>query len=122
LSFRAQLRGWRFVYVPQAVAPAEVPCEMNSFKSQQFRWAKGSAQTTRKLLWTVLTADIPFKVKVEAVFHLTNNFAYLFLVILAMLQLPNMLMRLRMDRPELLLLDVPLFAATTGSIVLFYMV
>ncbi len=122
LSFRAQLRGWRFVYVPQAVAPAEVPCEMNSFKSQQFRWAKGSAQTTRKLLWTVLKADIPFKVKLECVFHLTNNFAYLFLVILALLQLPNMLMRLRMDSPELLLLDVPLFAATTGSIVLFYLV
>jgi cellulose synthase/poly-beta-1,6-N-acetylglucosamine synthase-like glycosyltransferase len=75
LSFRAQLRGWRFVYVPQAVAPAEVPCEMNSFKSQQFRWAKGSAQTTRKLLWTVLKADIPRQGKVEAVFHRTNHFA-----------------------------------------------
>ncbi len=122
LSFRAQLKGWKFIYVPQAVAPAEVPCEMNSFKSQQYRWAKGSAQTTRKLLWTVLRADIPFKVKLECVFHLTNNFAYLFLVVLAVLQLPNMLMRLEMDRPELLLLDAPLFAATTGSIILFYLV
>jgi len=122
LSFRAQLRGWEFVYVPQAVAPAEVPCEMNSFKSQQYRWAKGSAQTTRKLLWTVIKADIPLKVKIECIFHLTNNFAYLFLVLLAILQLPNMLMRLEIDRPELLLLDAPLFAATTGSIVLFYLV
>lgn len=122
LSFRAQLRGWKFVYVPQAVAPAEVPCEMNSFKSQQYRWAKGSAQTTRKLLWTVIKADIPLKIKIECIFHLTNNFAYLFLVLLAILQLPNMLMRLKLDRPELLLLDAPLFAATTGSIVLFYLV
>ena len=121
LSFRAQLKGWQFVYVPEALAPAEVPCEMNSFKTQQFRWAKGSAQTAKKLLPIVLRAKIPLKVKIEAVFHLTNNFAYLFLVILAMLQLPNMLLRRTMDNPELLLLDVPLFAATCGSIVLFYL-
>ncbi|HJK91446.1 MAG TPA: glycosyltransferase family 2 protein [Polyangiaceae bacterium LLY-WYZ-15_(1-7)] len=122
LSFRAQLKGWRFVYVPDALAPAELPCEMNSFKTQQFRWAKGSAQTTKKLLWTVLKADIPFKVKLEVIFHLTNNFAYLFLVVLALLQLPNMLLRRHMDNPELLLLDVPLFAATCGSICVFYLV
>ncbi len=122
LSFRAQIKGWEFIYVPDAVAPAEVPCEMNSFKTQQFRWAKGSAQTTRKLLLTVMRAPIPFKCKVEAFFHLTNNFAYLFLVLLAMLQLPNMILRQRMDNPELLLLDVPLFLSTTGSITLFYLV
>ncbi len=122
LSFRAQLKGWRFVYVPDALAPAEIPCEMNSFKSQQFRWAKGSAQTARKLLPIVLKADIPWKVKLEAIFHLTNNFAYVFLVILACLQLPNMLLRQKLDRPELLLLDAPLFFATSGSIVAFYLV
>jgi len=122
LSFRAQMKGWRFVYVPEAIAPAELPCEMNSFKTQQFRWAKGSAQTTKKLLGTVLKADIPFKVKLEVIFHLTNNFAYLFLVVLALLQLPNMMLRRHMDHPELLLLDVPLFAATCGSICVFYLV
>ncbi|MCG8555919.1 MAG: glycosyltransferase family 2 protein [Proteobacteria bacterium] len=121
LSFRAQLRGWQFVYVHEALAPAEVPCEMNSFKGQQYRWAKGSAQTTKKLIMQVLTADIPWKVKLECMFHLTNNFAYLFLVILACLQLPNMLLRRQMDRPELLLLDVPLFLATCVSIVIFYL-
>jgi cellulose synthase/poly-beta-1,6-N-acetylglucosamine synthase-like glycosyltransferase len=121
LSFRAQLRGWKFIYVPTALAPAEVPCEMNSFKGQQFRWAKGSAQTTKKLLWTVLTADLPLKVKIECVFHLTNNFAYVFLVILAALQLPNLLMRERMHKPELLLLDVPLFFSTCVSIIIFYL-
>jgi cellulose synthase/poly-beta-1,6-N-acetylglucosamine synthase-like glycosyltransferase len=121
LSFRAQLRGWRFVYVPHALAPAEIPCEMNSFKGQQFRWAKGSAQTTKKLFWTVLTAKLPLKVKIECLFHLTNNFAYLFLVLLAALQLPNMLMRQRMNDPELLLLDVPLFCSTCLSIVVFYL-
>lgn len=121
LSFRAQIRGWRFVYVPEAVAPAEVPCEMNSFKGQQFRWAKGSAQTTKKILPMVLRADLPLRVKLEAVFHLTNNFAYLFLVALAILQLPNMLLRRHFSNPQLLLLDVPLFIATSGSIILFYL-
>lgn len=121
LSFRAQLRGWRFVYVPEAIAPAEIPCEMNSFKSQQYRWAKGSAQTAKKLLPMVLRAPIPWRVKLEAIFHLTNNFAYFFLVILACLQLPNMLLRKEIERPELLLLDIPLFAATSGSIVFFYL-
>jgi cellulose synthase/poly-beta-1,6-N-acetylglucosamine synthase-like glycosyltransferase len=121
LSFRAQLRGWEFIYVPTAIAPAEIPCEMNSFKGQQFRWAKGSAQTARKLIGEVLRADIPLKIKVECLFHLTNNFAYLFLVILALLQLPNMLMRQKMNRPELLLLDIPLFASTCLSIIVFYL-
>ncbi len=121
LSFRAQIRGWKFIYVPDAVAPAEVPCEMNSFKGQQFRWAKGSAQTTKKILPMVMRADLPWRIKLEACFHLTNNFAYLFLVALACLQLPNMLLRRNIDNPALLLLDVPLFIATSGSIILFYL-
>lgn len=121
LSFRAQLRGWRFVYVPDAVAPAEVPCEMNSFKGQQYRWAKGSAQTTRKILPLILKARLPLHVKLEAIFHLTNNFAYLFLVALACLQLPNMLLRHKVENPKLLLIDVPLFFATSGSIIIFFL-
>ncbi|MCS6797085.1 MAG: glycosyltransferase family 2 protein [Myxococcota bacterium] len=120
LSFRAQLRGWKFVYVPDAVAPAEIPCEMNAFKTQQFRWAKGSAQTARKLLPLVLRADIPSKVKLEALFHLTNNFAYVFVIALALLQLPNLFVRERIEHPALLLADVPLFLGTAGSIVAFY--
>src|SRR5262245_54572025 len=120
LSFRAQLRGWRFVYVPEVVAPAEVPMDMNSFKSQQFRWAKGSVQTAKKMLPVVLRAKLPLKVKIEAFFHLTNNFAYLFLVLLAALQLPNLLWREHHGLSEILLLDMPLFFGTSGAIALFY--
>ncbi|HEX4352673.1 MAG TPA: cellulose synthase family protein, partial [Polyangiales bacterium] len=77
LSFRAQLRGWEFIYVPTAIAPAEIPCEMNSFKGQQFRWAKGSIQVAKKLLPSIWRSKtVPFSVKLEAFFHLTNNFAY----------------------------------------------
>ncbi|MEM7138224.1 MAG: cellulose synthase family protein [Myxococcota bacterium] len=122
LSYRAQLRGWEFVYAPHVEAPAELPCEMTAFKSQQYRWAKGSVQTARKLLGRIFRAPVPRKVKVEAFFHLTNNFAYLFLLALALLQMPNMLIRRQMAHPELLMLDVPMFLATCGSVAVFYIV
>ena len=68
LSYRAQLRGWRFVFLQDLVAPAEVPVEMNAFKSQQHRWAKGSIQTCRKLLPRILRSDLPVRVKARRVF------------------------------------------------------
>ncbi len=120
LSYRAQLRGWRFLYLPDVVAPAELPVEMNAFKSQQARWAKGSIQTARKMLPTIFRSDVPRKVKIEAFFHLTNNVAYLLIVALAMLLLPNLLVRTRHGIREVLLIDLPLFIGTTGSIATFY--
>lgn len=122
LSYRAQLAGWRFLYVPEVCIPAELPVDMNSFKSQQYRWAKGSVQTARKLLGRIFAAPVPAKVKREAFFHLTNNLAYLFLLVLAALQLPNMVIRRQMEDPTLLLLDVPLFWATCGSVAAFYVI
>lgn len=120
LSYRAQLRGWKFVYVPHVVAPAELPSDMGGFKGQQFRWAKGSVQTARKLLPAIFRAPVSAKVKLEAFFHLTNNFGYLFLLLLALLQMPNMLIRRQLEHPWLLMLDVPLFMATCGSVAAFY--
>jgi cellulose synthase/poly-beta-1,6-N-acetylglucosamine synthase-like glycosyltransferase len=122
LSYRAQLAGWTFIYAPEVTVPAELPCDMSSFKSQQYRWAKGSVQTARKLLGRIMAAPIPAKVKREAFFHMTNNVAYVFLLLLAALQLPNMLIRRHMEDPRLLLLDVPLFWATCGSVAAFYVV
>jgi cellulose synthase/poly-beta-1,6-N-acetylglucosamine synthase-like glycosyltransferase len=121
LSYRAQLRGWKFVYLPQVVAPAELPVEMNSFKSQQFRWAKGSIQVARKLLPTIMRAKVPFGVKMEAFFHLTNNFAYPLLMILSLLLLPNLAFRTRHGWREVLIIDLPLFFGTTLSIASFYL-
>ena len=122
LSYRAQLRGWRFVFVSDLIAPAEVPVEMNAFKSQQHRWAKGSIQTCRKLLPTILRADIPLGVKAEAFFHLTANFNYPLMVILSILMFPSMVIRYNMGWYEMLLIDVPLFFAATFSVCNFYMV
>jgi len=115
LSYRAQLRGWRFVFLPDLIAPAEVPVEMNSFKSQQHRWAKGSIQTCLKLLPRILQSDQPFKVKAEAFFHLSANFNYPLMCVLSVLIAPSMVIRYNMGWYEMLRIDIPLFVAATAS-------
>jgi cellulose synthase/poly-beta-1,6-N-acetylglucosamine synthase-like glycosyltransferase len=122
LSYRAQLRGWRFVFLPDLIAPAEVPVEMNSFKSQQHRWAKGSIQTCRKLLPRILRSNIPLGAKAEAFFHLTANFNYPLMCVLSVLMAPSMVIRYNMGWYEMLIIDVPLFFAATASVANFYMV
>ena len=122
LSYRAQLRGWQFVFLPDLIAPAEVPVEMNSFKSQQHRWAKGSIQTCIKLMPRILGSQQPFAVKAEAFFHLSANFNYLLMSVLSVLMFPAMLVRYNMGWTETLLIDVPLFFAATFSIGNFYVV
>jgi len=122
LSYRAQLRGWKFIFLPNLVAPAEVPVEMNSFKSQQHRWAKGSIQTCKKLLPQILRANIPLGVKAEAFFHLTANFNYPLMCVLSMLLGPSMAIRYNMGWYEMLLIDAPLFFAATASVANFYIV
>jgi cellulose synthase/poly-beta-1,6-N-acetylglucosamine synthase-like glycosyltransferase len=122
LSYRAQLRGWRFVFIPDLIAPAEVPVEMNAFKSQQHRWAKGSIQTCRKLLPRILRSNLPLGVKAEAFFHLTANFNYILMLILSVLMFPSMVIRYNMGWYEMLLIDIPLFFAATFSFCNFYTV
>jgi len=122
LSYRAQVRGWRFMFLPDLVTPAEVPVEMNAFKTQQHRWAKGSIQTCMKNLPMILRADLPLKVKAEAFFHLTANFNYLLMVLLSILMFPAMYVRSNMGWSEMLLIDVPFFAAATLSVFNFYLV
>ncbi|HXT71379.1 MAG TPA: cellulose synthase family protein [Vicinamibacterales bacterium] len=122
LSYRTQLRGWNFLFLPNLVTPAEVPVEMNAFKSQQHRWAKGSIQTCRKVLPYLLQSQLPLKVKVEAFFHLTANFNYVLMVVLSILMWPAMVVRYNMGWTEMLLIDIPLFAAATLSVFNFYLI
>ena len=122
LSYRAQMLGWKFVFLPDLVAPAEVPVEMNSFKSQQHRWAKGSIQVCLKLLPRILQSNLPFGVKAEAFLHLTANFNYLLMSALSILMFPSMVIRYNMGWYEMLLIDVPLFFAATASVANFYVV
>src|SRR4026209_288983 len=120
LSYRAQLAGWRFVFLPDVVSPAEVPVEMNSFKSQQHRWATGSIQTCMKLLPRILRSNQPLGVNAEAFFHLSANFNYLLMSLLSILMFPAMWVRYNMGWTEMLIIDVPLFFAATASIAVFY--
>jgi cellulose synthase/poly-beta-1,6-N-acetylglucosamine synthase-like glycosyltransferase len=122
LSYRTQLRGWQFVFLPGHVAPAELPVEMNAFKSQQHRWAKGSIQTFLKLMPRILQSDQPLKVKAEAFFHLSANFNYPLMCVLSVLMAPSMVIRYNMGWYEMLLIDIPLFFAATASVANFYMV
>jgi len=85
LSYRAQLRGWRFVYAPFVTAPAEVPPELSAFQSQQHRWAKGSVQVAKKLGPRIARARLPLGIKLEAFAHLTGNAGYPFVLFLAFL-------------------------------------
>jgi len=120
LSYRAQMQGWRFVYLQDVVSPAELPVEMNAFKTQQHRWAKGSVQTCKKLLPRVLASPLPWWIKLEATFHLTANFAYPLMVLLSVLMFPAMVIRYNMGWHEMLIVDVPLFLGATTSVCLFY--
>jgi cellulose synthase/poly-beta-1,6-N-acetylglucosamine synthase-like glycosyltransferase len=122
LSYRAQLRGWKFVFVQDHVAPAELPVEMNAFKSQQHRWAKGSIQTFLKLMPRLLRSTQPTAVKAEAFFHLSANLNYPLMCVLSLLMAPAMIIRYNMGWYEMLLIDVPLFFAATASVANFYMV
>jgi len=122
LSYRAQLRGWRFVFAGGAVAPAELPIEMGAFKSQQHRWAQGSAQTAVKLLPRILSSTLPKHVKIESVFHLTANAGYLLMVALAILIGPAVWYRRGIGAQELATVDLPLIATSLVSIAVFYLV
>jgi len=120
LSYRAQMAGWRFLFLPEVVAPAELPVEMNAFKSQQHRWAKGSIQTGLKLLPAILRSRLPARVKSEALFHLTGNAAYLLMLAASLLYFPVMRIRERMEWRQLLALDLPILLLGSGSVLAFY--
>jgi glycosyltransferase involved in cell wall biosynthesis len=121
LSYRAQLRGWQFLYLPEIECPSELPVEMNSFKAQQARWAKGLMQTAKKILPRVLRADLPASVKAEAFFHLTGNISYPLMVVLSTLLLPAMIVRFYQGWAQMLVIDLPLFLASSCSISGFYL-
>ncbi len=122
LSYRAQLKGWRFVYLPGLDCPSELPVEMHGFQVQQSRWAKGLTQVSKKLLPAILKADIPKRVKAEAFLHLTPNFSYPLMIVVSALMLPVMIVRFYMGPFQMVFLDLPLIVASFWSISLFYVI
>ncbi|MGH9359404.1 MAG: glycosyltransferase [Terriglobia bacterium] len=122
LSYRAQLKGWKFVYDPLIECPSELPVEINSFKTQQARWAKGLMQTAKKLLPVIWRSDQPLFIKVEATLHLTANITYPLMVVFSLILFPALVVRFYQGWFQMLYLDLPLFIASTCSVGSFYMV
>ena len=122
LSYRVQLKGWKFIYRQDIECPAELPVEMTAFKTQQARWAKGLVQTGKKILPRVLKSDAPLHTKIEAWYHLTANISYPLMIILSTLMMPAMIIRFDQGWFQMLYIDLPLFMASTFSVSSFYLV
>jgi len=122
LSYRAQMRGWKFIYRPEIFTPSEIPESMRAFKVQQHRWAKGTIEVMKKLLPTIWKAKISWRNKVEATFHLTANITYLLMFIDSVFFfLPTVHIRQQMDPNFLIWLDIPIFAFASLSHAYFFL-
>jgi cellulose synthase/poly-beta-1,6-N-acetylglucosamine synthase-like glycosyltransferase len=120
LSYRAQMRGWRFVYRPDVVVPGELPPSVRAFKGQQARWAQGSIQTARKLLPVLMRGTWPRRLKLEALAHLTSYVPAPLTLGLAVLILPATIVRLERGWPVPLTVDLVVLAVAIGPLAMFY--
>lgn len=120
LSYRAQLAGWRFMFLPDLSVEAELPSTLHGFQEQQFRWAKGSIQTALKLLPAIARAPLSLAVKTEAFFHLSGNCAYVLTLLVAVLVVPAITIRQEIGLGWTLLVDFFLFVLSTGSVLVFF--
>jgi cellulose synthase/poly-beta-1,6-N-acetylglucosamine synthase-like glycosyltransferase len=122
LSYRAQLKGWKFKFLENLDSPAELPAAMGAIKSQQFRWTKGAAETARKNLGKVLRAKLPFGTKVHATFHLLNSMLFVCIVLNAVLSVP--LVFLHQHNPVIaeVMQYASVFSASMLALVLFFWV
>lgn len=93
LSYRAQLKGWRFIFLPNVSSPAELPADINALKTQQFRWTKGAIETAKKILPKVIKADLPLRIKMECFVHLTSNIVFPFIIVVALMNIPIILIK-----------------------------
>jgi cellulose synthase/poly-beta-1,6-N-acetylglucosamine synthase-like glycosyltransferase len=121
LSYRSQMTGWRFKYQPEIECPSELPIEMTAFKTQQARWAKGLIQTSIKMLPRIWRSNVPRRIKIEAAYHLTANISYPLMIVMSALLIPAMICRFYQGWFQMLLIDVPLFTASSASIAVFYL-
>ncbi|MFT5084921.1 MAG: cellulose synthase/poly-beta-1,6-N-acetylglucosamine synthase-like glycosyltransferase, partial [Lentisphaeria bacterium] len=116
LSYRAQMCGWKMVFLSDIECPGEIPADMNAFKSQQHRWAKGGIQVMKKLLLRVWKSPYSVGKKIESSFHLMNNLAY-FIVLFDTLffLIPSLWVREKYQVEQIFWLDVPLLILATGG-------
>lgn len=93
LSYRAQLKGWKFVFLKDYTSPAELPADINGLRSQQFRWTKGMVEAGKKLLPEVWSSKLPLRIKLHSTIHLSASFVYPFIFAIGLLQLPIVLIK-----------------------------
>jgi len=120
LSYRAQLIGWRFVFLKDFTSPAELPSEINALKAQQFRWTKGAVETAKKILPLVWKSKVPMRVKLQSTFHLTNNLVFPFILLAAILNVPLIFVK-NSGAHEIYFAIMSLFVLAFVSSFLFYM-
>ncbi len=121
LSYRAQLKGWRFIYLNDVVSPAELPADINALKSQQFRWTKGAVETAKKILPIFIKANLPFKVKLEGFIHLTSNIVFPFILIVAILNVPLVVIKNSFDHFDAFYNAMSVFVLASIASFLFYL-
>ncbi len=121
LSYRAQLRGWQFVFLNDVTSPAELPADINSLKTQQFRWTKGAIETAKKLLPKVWKASLPLKVKLECTVHLTSNIVFPFILIVAALNVPLVFIKNTVGGYDQYFTMMSVFVLASISTFLFYL-
>ncbi|MCS6965959.1 MAG: glycosyltransferase family 2 protein [Candidatus Kapabacteria bacterium] len=121
LSYRAQLRGWRFVFLPDVTTPAELPVEINALKLQQYRWTKGAIEVARKLLPDIWRSRLPFRIKAEATVHLTSNIVFPFILAVAVLNVPVVLLKNTLEGYDTFFTALSIFVLAGIGTFLFYL-
>ncbi len=122
LSYRAQLKGWRFVFLNDVETPSELPVDIDGFKSQQHRWSKGAIQCCKKVLGQIWRSKAPLYIKLEATTHLTSNFAYLLLLLMCFVLYPNTKFGIELEGLNWWLANVPVYFFGSVSVLIFYVI
>ncbi len=122
LSYRAQMAGWKFLYLADVTCPSELPVDMRAFKNQQFRWVKGSVQVAKKIVPRIWRSRLPLLKKIESSVHLSHNMTYVLVLLLSLFAYPAVLIRFASGDLERLAVELPLFFFATISVVIFYAV
>lgn len=122
LSYRAQIKGWEFKYLEDILTPAELPVELNAFKSQQHRWTKGAIETSKKMISQVWKADLGLIKKIFASLHLLNSYAFLFIFLTSILSIPVLLIKNNTNIPEFYFQFLSIYIVGFLIITVFYLI
>ncbi|MFN3305824.1 MAG: cellulose synthase family protein [Candidatus Kapaibacteriota bacterium] len=121
LSYRAQLKGWKFVFLSDVVSPAELPADINALKTQQFRWTKGAVETAKKILPMLLKANLDWKIKLEGIIHLTSNIVFPLILVVALLNVPLVIIKNTFSTFDVYYNAMSVFVLASISSFLFYL-